>query len=239
MIAAGRKLTREEQNEEYKAIVQRIPPLADTAGVSIEVFADFDTSAEQMLAQGEQMFTWIPNAYIKYPCIGVGAPGNKVEKGQFFILESISQPGFQKKWTHDLLVHRAVKELTTGFAPVFRTIHSDIGILKHRLADVCGDVSAMPIDVLLKISSPSSRNACVNEDWILSATRRASLGSAMSSARIVNSSPPILPSLRHARRLLLTSPPHPISLGDFDRNPGAFKLHLNDRRENRVILPLH
>jgi transaldolase len=24
--------------------------------------------AEQMLAQGEEMFSWIPNAYIKYPC---------------------------------------------------------------------------------------------------------------------------------------------------------------------------
>jgi len=33
MIASGRKLTREEQNEEYKAIVQRISPLVDAAGV--------------------------------------------------------------------------------------------------------------------------------------------------------------------------------------------------------------
>jgi transaldolase len=70
MIASGRKLTREEQNEEYKAIVQRISPLVDTAGVSIEVFADFDTSAEQMVAQGEQMFTWIPNAISNIPVCG-------------------------------------------------------------------------------------------------------------------------------------------------------------------------
>lgn len=54
MIASGRKLTRKEQKEEYKAIVQRFSPLVDTAGVSIEVFADFDTSAEQMLAQGKR-----------------------------------------------------------------------------------------------------------------------------------------------------------------------------------------
>ncbi|HMJ22883.1 MAG TPA: transaldolase family protein [Terriglobales bacterium] len=83
MIASGRKLTREEQNEEYKAIVQRISPLVDTAGVSIEVFADFDTSAEQMVAQGEQMFTWIPNAYIKYPCMreGLRAAKMSVERG--------------------------------------------------------------------------------------------------------------------------------------------------------------
>jgi transaldolase len=82
-IASGRKLTREEQKEEYKTIVRGISPLVDTAGVSIEVFADFDTSAEQMLAQGEEMYTWIPNAYIKYPCIreGLRAAKMSVERG--------------------------------------------------------------------------------------------------------------------------------------------------------------
>jgi len=52
VIASGRKLTSEEQKEEYKTIVRKISPLVGTAGVSIEVFADFDTSAERMLAQG-------------------------------------------------------------------------------------------------------------------------------------------------------------------------------------------
>jgi transaldolase len=42
------------------------------AGVSIEVFADLDTRADDMLAQGKEMFTWIPNAYIKYPCTQEG-----------------------------------------------------------------------------------------------------------------------------------------------------------------------
>jgi transaldolase len=83
LIASGRKLTLEEQNEQYKTIVRKISPLVGTAGVSIEVFADFDTSAEQMLAQGEEMFTWIPNAYIKYPCIreGLRAAWMSVERG--------------------------------------------------------------------------------------------------------------------------------------------------------------
>jgi transaldolase len=40
--------------------------------VSIEVFADLDTRAEDILAQGEEMFSWIPNAYIKYPCTHEG-----------------------------------------------------------------------------------------------------------------------------------------------------------------------
>ena len=42
------------------------------AGVSIEVFADLNTTAEEMLAQGQEMFSWIPNAYIKYPCTPEG-----------------------------------------------------------------------------------------------------------------------------------------------------------------------
>ena len=46
--------------------------VGDYPGVSIEVFADLNTSAEEMLAQGEEMFTWIPNAYIKYPCTQEG-----------------------------------------------------------------------------------------------------------------------------------------------------------------------
>ena len=77
-IASGHKLSLSEQNEEYKKIVQSISPLVESAGVSIEVFANFDTTAEQMVAQGEEMFTWIPNAYIKYPCIPEGLKAAKV-----------------------------------------------------------------------------------------------------------------------------------------------------------------
>ena len=82
-IASGHKLSLSEQKEEYKKIVQSISPLVESGGVSIEVFADFDTTAEQMVAQGEEMFTWIPNAYIKYPCISEGLKAAKmsIERG--------------------------------------------------------------------------------------------------------------------------------------------------------------
>jgi transaldolase len=66
-IASGHSLTSQEEQDEYRKIVQTISPLVGEAGVSIEVFADLNTSAEDMLAQGQEMFTWIPNAYIKYP----------------------------------------------------------------------------------------------------------------------------------------------------------------------------
>ena len=72
LIASGHRLSTQEQKDEYKKIVQSISPLVGDAGVSIEVFADLGTSAEEMLAQGEEMFHWIPNAYIKYPCTHEG-----------------------------------------------------------------------------------------------------------------------------------------------------------------------
>src|SRR4051794_15586820 len=71
-IASGHTLTSQAEKDEYRKIVQAISPLVGDAGVSIEVFADLDTTAEDMLAQGKEMFSWIPNAYIKYPCTREG-----------------------------------------------------------------------------------------------------------------------------------------------------------------------
>ena len=71
-IASGRTLSPKEEKDEYRRIVQAISPMVGDAGVSIEVFADIDTTAEDMLAQGEEMFSWIPNAYVKYPCTREG-----------------------------------------------------------------------------------------------------------------------------------------------------------------------
>lgn len=83
-VTSGKLLSRQEENAEYKSIVQAISPLVGDAGVSIEVFADLDTSAEQMLAQGKEMFSWIGNAYIKYPCTHEG-----LRAAQMSVRESI------------------------------------------------------------------------------------------------------------------------------------------------------
>ena len=82
-IASGQKMSVEEQHEEYKSIVRKISPLVGDAGVSIEVFSDLNTTSDQMLAEGRQMFTWIPNAYIKYPCTheGLKAARASVQEG--------------------------------------------------------------------------------------------------------------------------------------------------------------
>ena len=72
LIASGHKLSSREEMDEYKQIVQTIAPLVGDAGVSIEVFSDEKTTAQEMLDQGREMFAWIPNAYIKYPCTTEG-----------------------------------------------------------------------------------------------------------------------------------------------------------------------
>ncbi len=71
-LASGRQLSEQEEKDAYKKIVQSISPLVGDAGVSIEVFADLDSRAEELFAQGQEMFTWIPNAYVKYPCTREG-----------------------------------------------------------------------------------------------------------------------------------------------------------------------
>ncbi len=72
LISSGHKFSPQEELDEYKKIVQAIAQLVGDAGVSIEVFADFDTTGEQMFGQGRDMFAWIPNAYVKYPCTREG-----------------------------------------------------------------------------------------------------------------------------------------------------------------------
>ena len=83
LIASGHKLSNREEMDEYKNIVQTISPLVGGAGVSIEVFSDEKTTAQEMFSQGQEMFSWIPNAYIKYPCTteGLRATQTSVKQG--------------------------------------------------------------------------------------------------------------------------------------------------------------
>ena len=71
-MGSGQRLTEAQEAAEYRKIVQAISPLVGQAGVSIEVFADLNATAEKMLKQGREMNSWIPNAYIKYPCTAEG-----------------------------------------------------------------------------------------------------------------------------------------------------------------------
>jgi|SRR5215472_7888497 len=84
LIASGHKLSKSEEMADYQGIVQAISPLVGSAGVSIEVFADQSTTAQEMLDQAREMYAWIPNAYIKYPCTAEG-----LRAAQLSVKESI------------------------------------------------------------------------------------------------------------------------------------------------------
>ena len=55
LVESGHRLTEREEAAEYRKIVQAVSPLVGDAGVSIEVFADLNTTADEMLNQGREM----------------------------------------------------------------------------------------------------------------------------------------------------------------------------------------
>ncbi len=68
----GEKFSKPEILEFYKQVVAEISGLIPAGSVSVEVYADLKSSFEELFEQGKDMFTWIPNAHIKYPISAAG-----------------------------------------------------------------------------------------------------------------------------------------------------------------------
>jgi len=68
----GDKFTKEEIYDFYKKVIIEISKLIPDGSVSAEVYADENTTSEQIYSQAKEMFQWIPNAHIKYPIIPAG-----------------------------------------------------------------------------------------------------------------------------------------------------------------------
>jgi transaldolase len=66
-LEQGNKFSKEEIFTFYRGVVTTISGLLPQGSVSIEVYADAKTKADEMLKLGREMFTWIPNAHIKFP----------------------------------------------------------------------------------------------------------------------------------------------------------------------------
>ncbi|MDO8594212.1 MAG: transaldolase family protein [bacterium] len=71
-LAEGKKFTSKEILDFYRSIVTELSGLIPTGSISIEVYADKNTTAEEMLKQAREMWKWIPNAHIKFPTTHVG-----------------------------------------------------------------------------------------------------------------------------------------------------------------------
>ena len=69
---AGKKFTKDELLDFYRGVVGQVSALIPGGSVSIEVYANINTLAEEMLEQGRNFFQWIPNAHVKYPTTRAG-----------------------------------------------------------------------------------------------------------------------------------------------------------------------
>ena len=76
-IEKGERFSAEEIYDFYKQTAEEISKQIPNGSVSIEVYADLDTKAEEMLEAGKKFFTWIPNAHIKLPITKEGLKAAK------------------------------------------------------------------------------------------------------------------------------------------------------------------
>lgn len=68
----GEKFKRQELLDFYKKTIQEISVLIPEGSVSIETYADAQTTSGEILEQAQEMFAWIPNAHIKMPTNSAG-----------------------------------------------------------------------------------------------------------------------------------------------------------------------
>ena len=82
-IEDGNYFSKDDIYENYKTIAEEISSLIPQGSISLEVYADDNTKAAQMLEQARKMFCWIPNAHIKLPIIpeGLKASEQAVKEG--------------------------------------------------------------------------------------------------------------------------------------------------------------
>lgn len=82
-LATGQKFSTAELLDFYKNTVQEISKLIPRGSVSIEVYADKNSTKEDLLKQAQEMYFWIPNAHIKFPTIkpGLEAASEFVKEG--------------------------------------------------------------------------------------------------------------------------------------------------------------
>lgn len=82
-ITRGEKFSEKEILDFYRTVVEEISSLIPQGSISVEVYADLSTPSERMLKQGKEMFSWIPNAHIKFPSAkeGLKAAEQAIKQG--------------------------------------------------------------------------------------------------------------------------------------------------------------
>lgn len=115
-------LSQKQALDEYKRIVQEINKIIPRSSISIQVFANEETTAEEMLAQARLRMGWITNASIKFPCTHEGLKAAEIACREMPINITLAFSQFQAA---------AVYEATKGAKfPVF--ISPFVGRLDDR-----------------------------------------------------------------------------------------------------------
>ena len=78
----GNKFSSTAIYDFYKALCQELSALLPKGSISIEVYADADTSVADMLTHAREFDAWIPNAHIKLPTTTAGLEAAAVLTGE-------------------------------------------------------------------------------------------------------------------------------------------------------------
>jgi transaldolase len=83
MLAYQNAFSKENIYTIYKEEVEKISSKIPQGSVSIEVYADKSTTAGEMMIMAREMFSWVPNAHIKFPTTreGLDAAEQAVHEG--------------------------------------------------------------------------------------------------------------------------------------------------------------
>jgi transaldolase len=127
----GKKLTKEEAFELQKDIVLQILDFVPGA-VSVEVYADSNTTAEEMISQGEKIASWHERVVIKLPTTIEGFKARTVLRKQSITTNNtlvFSQPQIVAICIHENLVQKTydVKGQWPSFISPFIGRLDDIG----------------------------------------------------------------------------------------------------------------
>lgn len=132
-LERGERFTKEEIFEFYKEVVKEISKLIPNGSVSVEVYADKNTNHQEMLNQGREMFSWIPNAHIKFPTTseGLTAAEQAVKEGMRVNMTlCFSQEQAAAVYSATLSINNSTKQKNSSLKNVF--VSPFIGRLDDR-----------------------------------------------------------------------------------------------------------
>lgn len=81
-LELGEKFSKDEVNEAYKKLIQNIRKEIPGKSVSIEVYADAETTVDEILVQAREMNQWVESPHIKLPITEAGLEAANILSGE-------------------------------------------------------------------------------------------------------------------------------------------------------------